>query len=78
MSEQAPISKAEFAADIKRIREVLYNDQPDVFSAISELLDVLEVYFCEHKWKTVLAGGDPTAAESAEKVTVCELCGLEA
>lgn len=33
--------------------------------------------FCEHVWTTQRQGGDPTNADSEERVTFCKNCGVE-
>jgi hypothetical protein len=60
---------------IERVRERLYADQPDTMSAFVDLLDLLQVAFCEHEFVTTRNPDTPDGP--SEMVTVCKKCGVE-
>ncbi len=63
---------------LDRIQSRLYADQPDLFGALDNLLNLLQYAYCEHEWETKPMGGDPAEASSTERVTYCKKCGSEA
>lgn len=64
-------------AGIEHVRQCMYHDQPDLMGAMAELLDLLDVIHCDHKFVLKRMGGDPADAYSNEAVRVCDRCGLE-
>jgi hypothetical protein len=62
---------------IGEIRDRVYRDQPDLMSALVDLIDLLDVATCEHTFVTKRRGGDPSDIYANETVAVCERCGLE-
>lgn len=44
---------------------------------ILELIALLQVAFCDHRFVLRRMGGAPDNADSVEMVKVCEICGFE-
>ena len=68
---------ADPVAELEKVRDTLYRDQPDTFGAINALIGYLQYQACDHQWESRQVGGDPTVNESTEVVTVCKKCGAE-
>jgi hypothetical protein len=53
---------------IGEIRDRVYRDQPDLMSALVDLIDLLDVATCEHTFVTKRRGGDPSDIYANETV----------
>lgn len=70
-------SSDRMVAELEKIREGLYREQPMTMDAVEAIINLLQYLLCPHKWETKRIGGDPTSIDSTEPTTVCAKCGAE-